>query len=337
MNCVVVGAGRMGRRHIEVLKSLNIELIGVVDTSIDSLKIVKEQFMIKDDLTYLSLEEFLENNIPDFAIIATTADSHFSLTCILAEFGVKFILVEKPFAISLEQAKKMLEICNNKFCKIAVNHQMRYINHYLKIKEIINNKNYGGLRSITITTGNFGFSMNAIHYFELFRFMTDENPYEVTAWFSNENVKNPRGEQFEDKAGCIRITSKSGKRLYIDASADHGHGIIVNYFARNGFIISNELTGEINYTVRENEYLNLPTTRYAMPSDSYSEKIPIDDIILSTSHLIHDLLYSTNYVSGDFGFLSLMTLVAAYESAMNDNKSIILTQTTLFNKEFPWA
>lgn len=337
MKCVVIGVGRMGRRHIKAIKLLNFELIGVVDTSPDMLRITRDEFDITDNLIYNNLHVFLDQNLPDIAIVSTTADFHCSITCLLAEHGVKYILVEKPFAVSLNQAKTMLDVCKSNNSKVAVNHQMRFIKHYNQIKNTLNNEFYGGLKSITINSGNFGFSMNAIHYFELFRYMTDENPYEVTAWFSNDKVQNPRGEQFEDQAGCIRVTSKSGKRLYIDASSDHGHGVIVNYFARNGFITSNELTGEINYCVRKEEYLQLPTTRYAMPSDFYFETILIDDVVDSTSELIKNFISSEDYVSGDYGYLTLMTLVSAYESAMNHSKPIILTENTFFDKDFPWA
>ena len=38
--------------------------------------------------------------------------------------------------------------------------------------------------------------MNGTHYFEAFRFLCDEEPVAVSAWFDNEVLANPRGERF---------------------------------------------------------------------------------------------------------------------------------------------
>ena len=57
---------------------------------------------------------------------------------------------------------------------LAVNHQMRFMEQYLTPKAIIEGDAFGGLTSVTVVGGNFGLSMNALHYFEMFRFMTGE-------------------------------------------------------------------------------------------------------------------------------------------------------------------
>ena len=82
-----------------------------------------------------------------------------------------------------------------------------------------------------VSAGNFGMAMNSIHYFEAFRFLADEAPLSVSAWFDDELLSNPRGPQFQDVSGCVRVTTSSGHRLYIDASADQGHGMQVTYMA----------------------------------------------------------------------------------------------------------
>ena len=115
---------------------------------------------------------------------------------------------------------------------------MRFMNYYVEPKRIIHSPEFGGLRSMTVVGGNLGFAMNGSHYFEAFRYLTDEPFSTVTAWMSDRRVPNPRGEQFEDRAGSIRLVSHSGQRLYIECGADQGHRINVIYAGPYGQLVS---------------------------------------------------------------------------------------------------
>ena len=90
---------------------------------------------------------------------------------------------------------------------------MRFMEQYTKAKEIVEDASFGGLASATVVAGNFGIAMNGSHYFEMFRYLADEMPAKVAAWFSSETVANPRGAQFEDRAGSVRITTGEGASL----------------------------------------------------------------------------------------------------------------------------
>jgi hypothetical protein len=190
---------------------------------------------------------------------------------------------------------------------------------------------------MNIVGGNFGFSMNALHYFEAFKFICDEEPVEVTAWFSKDIVPNPRGAQYEDRAGSIKVVCKSGKRLYMDIGSDQGNGMYVTYCSRNGFINVDELTGDIRSCVRENQYLELPTTRYGMPSIIKTEKIDAVEIIECTSEVLKALLTKKNSINGYDGLNTIKILAAAYESANNGNKAIKIREISNTKINFPWA
>jgi predicted dehydrogenase len=336
-NTIIIGAGRMGRRHIEVCKKLNLNLVGLIDISIDSLDIAKKEHNLSDNILFLELDSLLKKLIPECVIIATTADSHCDLTIKLSEMGVKYILVEKPMATSVEDSNKMISICEKNNTKLAVNHQMEFLDQYISPKNLLNNTDFGGFTSMTVIAGNIGFSMNALHFFEAFRFLTNEEPDEVTAWFADQIVANPRGAQFEDRAGSIRVVSKSGKRLYMEIGSDQGNGLIVNYFARNGNIVIDELTGDMRTYLREEKYLDLPTTRYGMPSNVNNKKINAVEIIDSTASVLSNLFNNVNNESALNGLSAVKVLVAAYESAENLNKAIKISNLTYKTKKFPWA
>ncbi len=337
MNVAIIGVGRMGRRHIQSVQKVGLSLNCICDVNEESLLITKNEFLLPDLVITCSVEDVFYPSPPECIIIATTADSHCKLVCQAAEAGVQYILVEKPMAVSLEQCDRMIETCNRYGAKLAVNHQMRFMEQYEIPKGLLDTDAYGGLTSMTVVAGNVGFAMNGAHYFEAFRYLTKEAIEEVTAWFSPEVVPNPRGSQFEDRGGTIRAVTSNGKRLYMDISSDQGHGIRVIYGSRNGMITINQLTGEMVTTVREDQYRNLPTTRYGMPAVNSQTNIHPTDVIDSSASVLQALISDLNSVSGQDGRQAIAPIVAAYQSAESGSIPVRLNSTLDRSRVFPWA
>ncbi len=337
MKTAILGVGRMGRRHIQVVHQLGWDLGGVFDINQDSLKLAQDEHALTCHLLFNDLDKLYSEVNPECLIIATTADSHCALTCMAAERGVKYVLVEKPMAVSLQECDRMLETCHRYGTKLAVNHQMRFMEQYTEPKRLFATEAYGGLASMTVVAGNFGYAMNGTHYFEAFRFLADEDPVEVTAWFSPEVVPNPRGTQFQDRAGSIRAVTASGKRLYMDTSSDQGHGIRVTYACRNAMLTINELTGDLISSEREEQYRRLPTTSYAMPALDTQRTIQPCEVIDTSAAVIKALVSDVNSVSGEDGRRVIALLVAAYQSAEHGSVPVRLDSSIDRVRVFPWA
>jgi predicted dehydrogenase len=333
----VVGVGRMGRRHVQIVRQAGCELVGVCDVQQDSLAQAQIEHALPNELVFNDLDVLYAEARPECLIIATTADSHCSLTCMAAERGIKYVLVEKPMAVSLRDCDRMIETCERHGTKLAVNHQMRFMEQYTEPKRLFETEAYGGMTSMTVVAGNFGFAMNGTHYFEAFRYLAGEDLHEITAWFSPEFVPNPRGLQFEDRAGCIRALSRSGKRLYMEISADQGHGIRVVYACRQGIITVNELTGELLYAERQEQYRELPTTRYGMPAVDGRCMIRPADVMDSSAAVLKALLNDVDSVSGHDGRRVIEALVAAHQSAEQGSVPVRLDSRFDRARVFPWA
>lgn len=338
MKVAVIGVGRMGRRHVQVVQERGLSLVGICDQYSEALKKCQQESNVSSDQHYTSVEKMLKNTHPDCVIVATTSPMHCEYTCLAAEYGTQYILCEKPMAISLAQCNRMITVCKQHDACLAINHQMRFMEQHTEPKKIINSEAFGGLSSVTVVGGNFGMAMMGIHYFEMFRYMTDEKPHEVVAWFSKEKVQNPRGPQFEDRAGEIRITTAHGKRFYMNAHADQGHGMKVIYTGKYGQIVVDELKGEMYLSVRKEEDRNLPTTRYGCASLDTVRKILPADATAPTKSVLDALIRENNYPSGEEGRLAVATLVAAYCSHEQGHKPVITDEENLpVTREFPWA
>ena len=338
MKSVVIGCGRMGVRHIQVLQSMNYNLVGALDLSEASLENLVTQKLATKDQTFTNASQMFAKVKPQLAIIATTAPTHLEYVEQAVKAGVKYILCEKPLATSLADCQKMVDLCEKNGVKLAVNHQMRFMEQYTAIQKLVKDTNCGEVKSIQVSAGNFGIAMNGCHYFEMLRFILGEYPQKVSAWFSKEEVPNPRGKQFKDHAGSIRIETKSGKRFYMEASADQGHGVTVTYVTKFGQIFVDELLGHMYINYRHPESEPAPTTRYGQPAKTEVRTIAGADILKSTGAVIEALVAGENYPSGKDGLMAVKTLVAAHMSNEQNGKAINLTDEKMETERvFPWA
>ena len=337
MKAAVIGVGRMGRRHVQVIRDLSLELVGVCDQSAESLEIAGQEFEIPLERRFTKPSDLLEQEHPECVIVATTAPTHCEYTSLAAQAGAKFILCEKPMGVSLDECDRMLAACKENGVKLAINHQMRFMDQYTEAKRIINTEAFGGLSSVTVVAGNMGMAMNGTHYFEMFRYMADEPSETVTAWFSDEDVPNPRGSQFHDRAGAIRLTTAGGKRFYMEIGVDQGHGLKAVYAGPKGVLVVDELLGRMDLSVRESEFGDLPTTRYGMPSVNESLSIKPADAVGPSRSVLEALVNDEGAPSGEDGRLAVRTLVAAYVSNENGHVPVKVDSALPSERVFPWA
>lgn len=338
MKAGLLGLGRMGLRHLEVLRSLNLDVVGASDLQEPARAKAAADYGVPMDALFADAGEMIEKVKPELLVVATTAPSHADFVCLGAKNGAKAILCEKPMAVSLAECDRMIEACAASGTRLAVNHQMRFMEQYTRTKEIVEDVSFGGLASATVIAGNFGMAMNGSHYFEMFRFLTDEMPAQVSAWFSADTVANPRGAQFEDRAGSVRVTTTKGRRFYMDAGSDQGHGMHVTYAGPFGRLDVDELAGRAQLVVRKTEHRDVPTTRYGMPYEERSIPITPADAVAPTRAVLEALLAGKNYPDGDVGRMAVEVLAAAYVSNEQGGKTIELASAKLpRDRKFPWA
>lgn len=338
LKVALVGAGSMGRRYIAAVQSLNLELVGVCDVQPEVLSLAAEEQRLSKNHQFADARNMLELMRPECVIVATTAPTHCEMTCLAAEVGAKFVMCEKPMASSLAECDRMIEVCRRHGTKLAVNHQMRFMEQYTEAKRIVSSEAFGGLKSVAVTAGNFGLAMNGTHYFEMFRFMVGEPPLEVWAWLSKERVTNPRGQQFEDRAGCVRLTTVSGARFYLDASHDHGHGFQVVYVGAFGQLTVDEATGLMRLNYREAAHRSQPTTRYLTPFKVCQHQFDPSDVVGPTRAVLEALLIGGDFPTGENGRSAIQVLSAAHLSDERGNRSVRVDDGSIDRERaFSWA
>lgn len=329
MKTALIGLGRMGLRHATVVEQCGLSLSSICDHNEGPRTKAGAEFGVSAEHQYSNPFDMLETERPEVVVIATTAPSHEELVAAAVKNGAKKILCEKPMSTSIASCERMVALCEASNVDLAINHQMRFMEQYTLPKSMVNSDAYGGVGSVIVSAGNFGMAMNGTHYFEMFRYITDEQPALVSAWFGGDDLENPRGVQFKDSAGSVRLETASGKRFYMDCSADQGHGMFVTYNCRYGRISVDELSGSLSSAVRLEEHRDVPTTRYGMPCQTAEEAITPADAIAPTKRVMDALLAGDNFPSGSDGLLAMKLLVAAHISSNQGGTTIDLRSATL--------
>lgn len=337
MDVCVIGVGRMGRRHVTAARNAGFRIAGVCDQSPEALALTGAECNVEEALRYGDAATMLTVVRPDAVVVSTTAPSHCELVCAAAASGARYILCEKPMATSLQECDRMIAACRAAGVKLAVNHQMRFMEQYTSIKTLIGNPEFGGLRSMMVTAGNCGLAMNGSHYFEAFHFLTGEPLAELSAWLDSSDVPNPRGAQFLDRSGQLRGVSASGARLVMEFGGDLGHGLEVVYGCRNGQIVVDELAGYIRAIYRKAEHRELPTTRYGMPADEFDRRIAQAEVVAPTVALWQAMLAGGTYPDGDRGLHAVAALVAANLSGESGGRAISVGSGLPRERTFAWA
>ena len=226
-NILCVGFGGMGCRHTQSLLShvpaLNFFVLEPNDEIFhaNSLRIGATT----GQLTHLkSLDEV---TMPiDFAIIATSAEPRFELMKSLLHKGIKNFLVEKVVFQSAEQFKIIISLLEDYKAVAYCNFVKRYFPNYMEIKAHLNAH---VPLSMIVSGGDFGLACNALHYVDLFAYLTGEDVYLSDSSIVENEAGNKRGHMYKEITGELCWTTLSGSQLLIssDKTRVGGNEIVI--------------------------------------------------------------------------------------------------------------
>jgi UDP-N-acetylglucosamine 3-dehydrogenase len=141
----VIGCGYFGSMHAEVYTQMEeVELYGVADVSEEAAKTLAERLGTS---WYADYNKLIEQDV-DVVDICVPDNLHTEVVLKSITAG-KHILIEKPLADSLENAKDILQACDGYDKKVMVAHICRFDVRYEKAYEAIRNGELGEIIYIT--------------------------------------------------------------------------------------------------------------------------------------------------------------------------------------------
>ena len=137
----VIGAGLIGAKHAKLVKAHEAcELVGVCDTD-PARRPVAEALRVRFSS---SVAETIERERPDGAIIATPNSAHAPACVACAERGVH-VLVEKPIADTLDNARQIIAAAGQHGISVLVGHHRRHNPLVGKTRELVRDGMLGTL------------------------------------------------------------------------------------------------------------------------------------------------------------------------------------------------
>ncbi len=172
---------------------------------------------------YADHREMLRQENLDIVCIAVWTHLHAKLALDAARSGVNGIFCEKPLAVDLAEARKLVKICEQKKIPLIVNHERRWDPHYQKAKEMIRAGKIGDVRTIIgnalswkpaklAVKQNGGGTLfhDGTHLTDLLLFFG--GPID---WVSGHEVR-PHGKKFIEETASAMIRFKSGALGFIE-------------------------------------------------------------------------------------------------------------------------
>jgi UDP-N-acetyl-2-amino-2-deoxyglucuronate dehydrogenase len=139
----LIGCGRISRKHIEAIQANPNQavLVAVCDVEIDRAMSAGNMASVP---FYDNYDEMLKSN-PEIEVvnILTPSGNHASVAIDVVSKYQKHIVVEKPMALKLSDADRMIRICDKNGVKLFVVKQNRYNLPVQKVREALVNGRFG--------------------------------------------------------------------------------------------------------------------------------------------------------------------------------------------------
>lgn len=136
LNFALVGCGRIAKRHSELLGHGQItgaRLIAVCDIVESKARAIGDRFNVP---TYTDMHEMMDRESVDVVVVLTESGLHARHVVELATHG-KHVVVEKPMALTLDDADAMIQACDKANVRLFVVKQNRFNVPVVKAREAL--------------------------------------------------------------------------------------------------------------------------------------------------------------------------------------------------------
>lgn len=175
------------------------------------------------DKLYSDHREMLKRENLDIVCIAAWTHLHGEMVHDSAKAGVKGIFCEKPLALDIVEARKMVKICAQKKIPLVVNHERRWDPYYKQARDLIRAGKIGEVRTIVGNAlswkppklpikqnGGGAFFHDGTHLMDLLLYFGG-----AIDWVSGHEVR-PHGKKYIEETACAMLRFKSGALGFIE-------------------------------------------------------------------------------------------------------------------------
>ena len=196
---------------------------------------------------YENWKDLIKSEQLDIVSIATYTPSHEEITIACSEVGIKVVFCEKPAAHNLRACKNMIDTCKKNDTLLVFNHQRRFNQNYIHLKNLITQGELGELTSINAQWGSGRLGNVGTHVLDAIYMLTSLLPKSVIGKLDTTGKPDCRGKNFYDPGcwGCIELNNNL--MITVDAADNNVTPIEIKINGTKGRAITGGSDVSINY------------------------------------------------------------------------------------------
>ncbi|MCC7369895.1 MAG: Gfo/Idh/MocA family oxidoreductase [Chloroflexi bacterium] len=222
----IIACGTIARCHGRGWQGVpDVDLVAIADSNKQARDEYGEFFSVPESGRFADYRQMLDEVRPDFVDVCSWHGLHAEMVIAAAARAPKAILCQKPMALSLGEADRMLTACAREGVKLVVAHQRRHLAGWLEAKKQIDQGLIGDVVQISINSGTL---LNVLsHDVNMAQFLVNDRPVEwVMGAVERSTDRFERSFPCEDAAMGI-AQFQGGVQLVMSAAlptGGRGHG-----------------------------------------------------------------------------------------------------------------
>jgi len=306
---------RVGRA---IMSSPDHELVAIMSRNINKAKKYAKKYSAQ--YYYDSAQNLVSNPDINAVYIVTPNYQHCKYTCMAAEKGLH-VLCEKPMAMNLREAQRMVTLCRQNNVKLMIGNMMRFHSCHQWAKDCVKK---GLLGEITVVRAKFEFYCSpeptqwrfvpelsgggaimdvGIHCIDLLRYLVEKEVTQVSAFVNTRSYSFPI-----DVTSQILMKFDNGILGTVNVSFD-------NKYPVNGFEIcgiEGSLVGEGSIGQKSTGKVTLITSK---GPEIYESKLT-NPYVAEIEHFAECIEHNQEpMINGEEGIKDLKICLAAYQSS----------------------
>ncbi|MDA0989205.1 MAG: Gfo/Idh/MocA family oxidoreductase [Verrucomicrobia bacterium] len=329
----VFGFGGMGQEftthiHFDRWYGDDVEIVGICNRGADKRKLAEDRYGLK---AYEDPADLVAQDL-DFAIVTSTTVAHVEHGCLLAEAGVP-MLMEKPLALSITEAKKLVDAVEKNNVPSVVNFMYRFLPIHQKMKALCDDGVFGQTLSVEASTYR-GVSTYAAGNRHRAVVEPEESGgwivhhachmVDLACWFMGEvesvsvDTRSTVPDKFSEEVIHARLRFKNGALGHVFdtvGGTPHRHLAVVG--ANGGASLTNASGAEL-LAIRTKGDRETGPPRILDPRDTHAYIDPVKNLL--------DIVREggKSFASIQDAYYSIPVTIAMRESARNDGARVVV-------------
>lgn len=141
----IIGCGRISPNHLAAAIKNGLDIIALCDIDETKMDQLLSRFKLSNTVkSYTNYRQMLSCEKPDLVAICTESGNHGQIALDCIDVGCHLI-IEKPIALSLSEADRIIEKAKEKDVRVSACHQNRFNKSVQKLREAVEDSRFGRL------------------------------------------------------------------------------------------------------------------------------------------------------------------------------------------------